>query len=160
MGEAERYGRIVEEVADLYRWLDSHLEQAPDRAGRCKACGACCDFHAYDHRLFVTGPELIYLAAKLGTSALKEMPSGRCPYLQNDRCTVHPYRFAGCRIFCCRGDRDFQSDLTETVLRRLKRIGERFQLPYRYQDLAAALNCFAIDTCQSAETPCPADREG
>ncbi len=143
VGEPERRRRLVAEVAALYDWLDEQLRQDPVRAGQCKACGACCDFTAYDHRLFVTPPELMFLAARLNATRLKPMLSGQCPYQQDGRCTVHEHRFAGCRIFCCHGAADFQSDLSEAVLRRLKTLCEEFQVPYRYQDLATALGAFA-----------------
>ena len=73
---------------------------------------------------------------------LKTMPTGRCPYQQGPKCTVHEHRFAGCRIFGCDGDPDFQSELSEEALRRLKALCEEFQVPYRYQDLATALAGF------------------
>ncbi len=159
VGEPERRRRLLREVAALYDWLDSQLQREPQRAGRCKACGACCDFQAYDHRLFVTPPELIYLAAKLSEAKLKSMTSGRCPYQKDKACTIHGHRFAGCRIFCCNGNADFQGELSEAVLKRLKAICEEFHIPYRYQELAPALADFS-DTCRSAEAPGPADRGG
>ncbi len=142
VGKPEEYRRLVEEVAAIYSWIDSQIERHPGRAGRCKACGACCDFPAYDHRLFVTPPEMKYLAAKLGTSELKAMTAGRCPYQQGPTCTAHEYRFTGCRTFCCGGDPDFQSELSEEALRRLKALCEEFRVPYHYQDLATALGAF------------------
>jgi Fe-S-cluster containining protein len=159
VGESERYRRLLEKVAALYEWIDARREQDPARTGRCKACGACCDFPAYDHRLFITPPELAYLAAKLGVRELRPMSTGCCPYQQGTDCTVHEHRFAACRIFCCDGDPDFQSELSEEALRRLKTLCEEFQLPYRYQDLATALAGFNSGTCRSAGAPCPADRE-
>jgi Fe-S-cluster containining protein len=143
VGEPDRRRRLVAAVAALYEWLEEQLRQDPDRAGQCQACGACCDFAAYDHRLFITPPELVFLAARLNTTELEPMPSGRCPYQQEGRCTVHQHRFAGCRIFCCRGKADFQNDLSETVLRRLKTLCKEFEIPYRYQDLATALGACA-----------------
>ncbi len=145
VGAPERHRRLIAEVADLYDWIDARLSQAPDRAGRCDACGACCDFPAYDHRLFVTPPELTYLAAKLNTLALKPMTSGKCPYQQGSSCTVHEHRFAACRVFCCKGDSAFQSGLSEAVLKRLKALCERLKVPYRYQDLPAAIETFTGD---------------
>jgi Fe-S-cluster containining protein len=133
---------LIEEVAALYDWIEAQLQREASRAGRCRACGACCDFVAYDHRLFVTPPELIYLAAKLDVDRPAPMPGGRCPYQQEKRCAVHEHRFAGCRIFCCTGDAALQSDLSEAALRRLKGLCEEFQVPYRYQDLATALHAF------------------
>jgi len=131
--------RLLDEVAALYGWIEARRKQDPVRAGQCQACGACCDFPAYDHWLFVTPPELMYLAAKLGTPELKPMITGRCPYQQGTACTVHEHRFAGCRIFCCSGDPDFQSELSEEALRCLKALCEEFGISYRYRDLAAAL---------------------
>jgi Fe-S-cluster containining protein len=143
VGESERRCRLVAEVAALYEWIAAQQRQDLGRTGPCQACGACCDFSTYDHRLFVTPPELIYLAAQLDTAGLKPMLSGRCPYQHDRRCTIHEHRFAGCRLFCCGGEADFQSELSEAVLRRLKTLCEEFQVPYRYQDLAAALGTFA-----------------
>jgi len=142
VGACERHRRLIAEMADLYDWIDAQLRQDPDRAGQCSACGACCDFPAYDHRLYVTPPELMYLAAKLKATELKPMPAGRCPYQQGSNCTVHEHRFAACRIFCCKGDSAFQSELCEAVLKRLKTICDRLAVPYRYQDLPAAIETF------------------
>ena len=158
VGDPERHPRIVAEVAKLYRWIDSQLRRNPQAAGSCRACGACCDFPAYDHRLFVTPPELMYLAMKLNVARLEPMRAGRCPYQQDGRCTVHEHRFAACRIFCCAGDPAFQSQLSESAVRRLKAICERLGVPYRYQDLPSALETFTTDTCRSVGGSCPADR--
>ncbi len=206
---------------NVYTWIESQQKGEPDRAGSCNTCGACCDFPVYGHRLYVTPPELIYLAAKLNVDRLGKrqigpalrgknllarwnsggpaapgwgkntpegggatgvpqgchpelrpfhsstksnpeislkntgpiclfpshqllpMPTGRCPYQQDNRCTVHEHRFAGCRIFTCRGDPAFQAELTEAALRQLKRLCEAFRIAYRYQDLPTALNAFA-----------------
>jgi hypothetical protein len=53
--------------------------------------------------------------------------------------------FAGCRIFCCRGDADFQHRLSEAVLKKLKAICTELEIPYRYLDLTTALNTFGRD---------------
>lgn len=157
VGEPAGHRRLVEAVAAVYEWIAAQQIGQPHRAGQCNACGACCDFPAYGHRLYVTPPELIYLAAKLNVDRLEPMPAGRCPYQRDNRCTIHEHRFAGCRIFACRGDPDFQSELSEAALKRLKTLCEEFQIPYRYQDLPAALN---DGTCRSAGAPCPGDCGG
>jgi len=133
----------VEQVGRVYAWLDAQIREHPDSRGRCDACGKCCDFETFDHRLFVTPPELMYLAAKLGGEKIKPMPTGRCPYNIIVACSIYDYRFAGCRIFCCKGDKDFQSALSESALEKFKAICTEFGIPYRYLDLAAALNSFA-----------------
>lgn len=144
VGEPAGRRRLVEEVAALYDWIEEQLRQEPDRAGRCNACGACCDFLAYDHWLFVTPPELIYLAAKLNVDRLEPMPGGRCPYLRDGKCTIHKHRFVGCRTFSCTGDADFQNGLSEAALKRLKGLCDGFQIPYRYYVLPMALNTFTV----------------
>jgi Fe-S-cluster containining protein len=151
VGAPQRQRQILDEVANLYAWIDAQLALDVKRSGRCRACGACCDFATYDHRLYVTMPELMYLANGLQTSHLTMMTTARCPYQKDGKCSVHAHRFSGCRIFCCSGDAGFQGELSETVIRRLKAICERFEIPYRYAELSAALAAFSIDTCLSAE---------
>ncbi len=135
--------RLLERVAEVYDWLELQIRRSDSLSGACKCCGDCCDFNAFDHRLFVTSPELTYLAANLGAGNIKMMTAGRCPYNINGKCGVHEHRFAGCRIFCCSGDADFQSEMSEAVLARLKSICTEFRIPYRYMDLATALNGLA-----------------
>ncbi len=146
---------LVKKVAELYEWLDSEISLHSQLAGRCDACGKCCDFESYDHRLFVTPPELIYLAANQGSENIKLMPTSLCPYNISDKCTIYKYRFAGCRIFCCKADRDFQSRLSESILRKFKLICTEFQIPHLYTDLPTALNSFSANTCRLAEGFCP-----
>jgi Fe-S-cluster containining protein len=160
VGEPDRYRRLLDEIAALYDWIEAQCKEDGARTGGCQACGACCDFGTYDHRLFVTPPELMYLAAQLGTPALRLMAGNRCPYQQGPTCTVHEHRFAACRIFCCAGDPNFQSELSEEAVRRLKALCQESGVPYRYQDLATALEAFNCDTYRSAGGPCPAERAG
>ena len=135
--------RLLKRVTEVYDWLDLQIHQNSDLSGACKCCGKCCDFDVFDHRLFVTSPELMYFAASLGREDIKAMPAGLCPHNIDGKCSVHQYRFAGCRIFSCNGDADFQSALSESVLARFKSICTEFKIPYRYADLASALGGFA-----------------
>ncbi len=139
--EANR--RLLERVAEVYKWLELQVCSGGDIAGACRSCGDCCDFEGFDHRLFITPPELMYLAANLDSGTVKPMLSGRCPYNVDGKCTIYEYRFSACRIFCCNGDADFQSGLSEAILEKLKSICLEFQIPYRYADLAAGLNSLA-----------------
>lgn len=124
--------KVVEEV---YRWIDAH-----GIAHTCTGCGDCCNFTEYDHLLFVTGVELIHFAEAMGEGDIKPMENGICPYREDGKCTVYENRFAGCRIFSCRGDADFQSLLTEKALTKLRSIHQTFAIGYKYVDLAAGLN--------------------
>ena len=132
--------QLVERIAEIYRRLDLQIRDNGSLSGVCRACGKCCDFDDFDHRLFVTTPELIYLVSKLGDENIKPMNAGRCPYNINGKCSIYEYRFAGCRIFCCKGDAGFQSGLSESVVNEFKSACVEFKIAYRYLDLAAALN--------------------
>jgi len=136
-------GQLLKKVAEVYDWLDLQIRESTRLAGVCDACGKCCDFESFDHRLFVTPPELMYLAANLGAENIRPMTTSRCPYNIGGKCTVYEYRFAGCRIFCCKADTDFQSRLSESALKKFKSICTEFRVPYRYNDLPTALNSFA-----------------
>lgn len=131
--------QLLKRVAEIYEWLDQQVRNNDDMSGHCDGCGKCCDFDAFDHRLFVTPPELMYLTANLGGENVKPMPNGQCPYNIDGKCTVYEYRFIGCRIFSCKGNVDFQSGLSESALKKLKSLCTEFQIAYRYTDLATAL---------------------
>jgi len=138
---------LLQKVAEIYTWLDTQIRDNNKLTGQCNACGKCCDFaspdQGFDHRLFVTSPELMYLTANLGAENIKSMPTNRCPYNIDGKCTVYEYRFASCRIFYCKADVDFQGELSESALEKLKSLCTEFQIPYHYTDLADALNSLA-----------------
>jgi Fe-S-cluster containining protein len=133
--------QLLNEVAALYDWLDGQASRHIRPDSLCSACGKCCNFKQFGHLLFVTGPELMYLSAKLGKK-LKQMSDGICPYNKLGNCTVYDFRFSGCRIYNCNADKDFQSFLSESALKKLKSICERFDIPYKYTDLKTALESF------------------
>lgn len=126
---------IAASVREVYDWIDHEIA---NDTSTCDQCGKCCDFDAYDHRLYVTSPEMVYFTANAGS--VKPMPNGTCPYQVDCKCTVHPYRFAGCRIFLCDGDSDLQSRLSERAIGKFKDICQKFDLEYYYTDLKIALN--------------------
>jgi hypothetical protein len=131
--------KIAEQVNDLYTWIDEQIQANITQAGICRACGDCCDFTAYDHRLYVTSAELIAFAETLGQDRILTLSQGVCPYQTQKKCSMHPYRFSACRIFCCHGDPDFQAQLSEQALEHLKAICIQNDLPYRYMELKAGL---------------------
>ena len=132
---------LTKTVADIYQWLDDQLGQDD----KCQACGKCCDFESFGHKLFVTSPEMIYLASKL-TEPLKPMIKEKCPYNQpNGKCQIYQYRFVGCRIFNCKTDTDLQNQLSEEAINKLKSICTNFQVPYRYRHLSDAFKNHAVN---------------
>ncbi|MCI0499028.1 MAG: hypothetical protein L0Y36_05035 [Planctomycetales bacterium] len=129
------HSQIIKEVDDSYRWID---EQAAGLGLSCRACGGCCDFERFGHRLYVTTPELIYFQQFLGAD-IKPMTAGVCPYRIDGKCSVYPYRFSGCRIFQCKGDEEKQNAFSERVIRHFKTLCSECDIPYRYVYLQAGL---------------------
>jgi hypothetical protein len=132
-----RGAEIAAAVAEVYAWIDSRTAAW---AVSCRACGRCCDFEQFDHRLFVTSVELTYFHGRLSSTQRKPMTGGGCPHRADGMCAVYDARFAGCRIFSCSGRADEQNRLSEEAIARLKQIGEKFDVPYAYIDLKTALN--------------------
>lgn len=133
---------LLAEMDRLYHDLDAKLADVNDPA-RCRACGNCCDFESFGHKLYLTTPELLYFAYHVGRP-FKPMTSGVCPWRVKGRCSVYPYRFAGCRIFQCKGNASLQSDLTETTLTELKQLCQKYSVPYLYIDLKTAIGTAAV----------------
>jgi Fe-S-cluster containining protein len=132
---------LIQKVSELFRWIEEQIQTPPSEIkNSCNTCGNCCDFDAYGHRLYITPPERIYLVEQIGEENIKPMTTGRCPYQVDNKCSIHPHRFASCRIFFCRGDKTMQSDLSEETLKRLKAICDEFGIPYRYTDIKTTLN--------------------
>jgi Fe-S-cluster containining protein len=129
---------VTDTVTDIYKWIDSVIEA--DNSSLCQACGNCCDFKTFGHRLYVTTPEMVYFANSLPPSDLKPMSTGLCPYNIEGKCTVYTRRFAGCRIFSCRGNSDLQSQLSEQAIQKFKNLCNNLDIPYRYVELSVALN--------------------
>ena len=130
--------KLLKEIEKLYEWLDSQISDK--LSSECEACGKCCDFISYDHRLYVTVPEIMYLAVNPSVDFPKTMETGICPYNKEGKCTVYEFRFSGCRIFNCKADPDIQSELSESTLRKLKAIHTKYKITYRYMELSSALN--------------------
>ena len=127
---------ISKAVDQVYRWIES---QGIDHT--CAGCGNCCNFTKYDHLLFVTSVELTHFAEAIGPENIKPMQNGICPYMAEGKCTVYKSRFAGCRIFQCKGNDEQQSEVMEKALAKLKQIGEEFGVDYLYMDLTRGLEC-------------------
>ncbi len=135
---------IIDEVEKIYNWIDRQIKANVTENDRCDGCGKCCDFEKFGHKLYITSPELIYFKMRIGANNLKTMPTGICPYQVDNKCTVHAHRFAGCRIFFCKADEDFQSKLSEEAILKFKKICKDRDIPYEYTELARSLNSLAL----------------
>ena len=134
--ETAKDKEVIRRVEKIYKWLDEQLAAKFD----CDTCGNCCDFESFGHRLYVTPPEMMYFADKLGSKNIRRMTTSRCCYQVEGKCSVYPHRFAACRIFCCKGDSDFQNQLAETALKKFKMLCNEFKITYCYVDLPTALS--------------------
>jgi len=129
---------IAESVAAIYESIDLGATQA---GTGCEQCGKCCNFETFGHRIFVTSPEMVYFTHNI-KEPLKSAEDGRCPYNIDGQCSVYEHRFATCRVFYCKGNADLQNKLTESAIRDLKSICEKFGITYRYTDLTTALGAY------------------
>jgi hypothetical protein len=137
----EKKSDLAKAVEEVYGWIDAKNAK---RGASCNACGQCCCFESYGHRLFVTGVELEHFAEVVGRENVKAMAAGMCPYKEGLKCMAHGHRFAGCRIFTCTGDADVEGRLSEEAIAKFKAIGEKFKVAYRYVELGAGLDSFDV----------------
>jgi Fe-S-cluster containining protein len=56
---------LLKKIDEVYDWMDRQIRGNSNLAGACTKCGKCCDFDSFDHHLFVTTPEVMYLAEHL-----------------------------------------------------------------------------------------------
>jgi Fe-S-cluster containining protein len=138
------------------------------RKPRCDASGRCCHFEAFGHRLYVTGLEAAYTLSRLpATSSPAGVPpvsttpqsvsppvlnlpllhsarqSGACPFLRGTLCTVHAIKPLACRTYYCDPTaQEWQHDLTERLLARIRALHERHAIEYRYGEWRAMLELF------------------
>ena len=139
MGRLSILSQIIQEVDAVYQCLD---EQLAKMDSSCRACGDCCDFESFGHKLYVTTPELVYFQHFLNP---KEMKTDVCPYRIEGKCTVYPYRFSGCRIFSCKGDTEKENALCEQAIRKFKARCNEYSIPYQYVYLRAGLDILRSD---------------
>ena len=125
--------RILAQMHELYLNLDNTIAAA---AAQCDNCGKCCDFGSFGHRLYVTTLEILYFLNGRNPNKLQSIPKGRCPYQLPTGCDMRNHRPAGCRIFYCNSlDADYQNELTEQVLNRLRQMHQSLGAVYYYADL-------------------------
>lgn len=128
----------------LFRELDDQVRQ---RGPVCWASGLCCDFEAFDHKLYATGLEIAWLLAKLPWQVRVDedwskrlTPTGKCPLQIGGLCGVQTLRPLGCRIFFChRASQPWQHEMYEQFLARLRQLHTELDLPYRYMEWRAGL---------------------
>ncbi|PKL47368.1 MAG: hypothetical protein CVV39_05795 [Planctomycetes bacterium HGW-Planctomycetes-1] len=142
--------KICKQVSQIYDWLDSQIKSMNVE---CQTCGKCCNFDAFGHKLFITTPELLYFKKNIVISsevpinrdgAEKSIQKNICPYLKDGKCAARNFRFAGCRIFFCKADSEKINKLSEQAIEKFKTLCDEYNFPYRYVNLATALNKFDL----------------
>ena len=106
----------------------------------CINRGLCCRFGEYGHKLYVTDVELDFFIAQRGANVLPVASGEACPYQLDGKCTAREERPLGCRIFFCDPDaQSWQPAEYERFLARLKELGRKHGVAYRYREWLSAL---------------------
>lgn len=118
----------------------------------CHASGRCCHFNTHGHRLYVTGLEVAYLAVNLseiqrgnlkhpeGRTALLELDG--CPFQIEEKCSVHPLRPLGCRVYYCDPNAQaWQNPAYELYLSDLRTLHDMNAIEYEYIEWRYGLAC-------------------
>ncbi len=130
--------------------LDELVRATHARQPICNASGRCCHFEEFGHRLYVTGFETAWLIRQLPPDSPLTRESldaaiarGGCPFQHGTRCTVHPLRPLGCRVyFCDPTAQAWQQEIYESLLRSLRSLHDRHAIPYEYGEWRALLANF------------------
>jgi Fe-S-cluster containining protein len=144
---------VDQQLRELFKKLDGAVAA---RGPTCWTSGNCCRFDSYGHQLFVTGLELVWFLnqpvvlsqldhsrtgqqAALSDNPLAILsqpgPGGACPFQIDNLCSTHAVRPLGCRVFFCQqGTQDWQQDLYEQFLNRLRDLHTQHDIAYHYFD--------------------------
>ena len=130
------------------------------RGPSCWASGRCCNFEQHGHRLYVTGLEAAWCVTKLPEIAATRRENfaeptlrlpvlqaaaerGGCPFQVNNLCGVHGIKPLGCRVyFCDRSAQEWQMELSERLIGRVRAIHDEFGVEYRYGEWREMLRRF------------------
>lgn len=139
---AARRPDIADALEAVYQII---ADQVAARRPVCVSSGRCCHFEAHGHRLYTTGLEAAYTVARLDAAPQAAdvhaaLDRGDCPFLRDERCTIHDIKPSGCRIyFCDPAARGWQPILSERTLAMIRELHDRHQLPYRYGEWRSML---------------------
>ncbi len=140
--DAARTAVISDMLGALYQSLDDAIAV---REPTCWASGKCCDFDAYGHRLYVTGLEIAWVVQQLAAhghdaKAITVDLRGACALQIDGKCSVHPIRPLGCRIyFCQEGTEAWQQRIYEQFQSLLRTFHQTHGLAYRYMEWRVGL---------------------
>ena len=119
-------------LSALYREIDLELRRL---GAPCEACGRCCRFTEFGHRLWLTNLEADYLCARHGRRAAVE--PGVCAYLDGTSCSARDGRSLACRTFHCGLPAGVVEEITNRYFERLREIARAAGLSLEYVDSPA-----------------------
>lgn len=130
---------IARELESVFAATAAEIEA---RGPACWASGRCCNFEKTGHRLYVTGLEAAYAIGRLSSDhsitpedVARAVTDGGCPFQAANLCGIHAIKPLGCRVyFCDRSAQQWQQELSELMLARIRALHERFDVPYRYAE--------------------------
>jgi hypothetical protein len=137
------------ELRRLYAELDA---DAAALGGRCDRSGRCCRFADFGHRLYLTSVERELFLDGVDPATLP-LRDGVCPFLTADEagrptCGNRDHRALGCRLYFCNLlDPAPMHAVYEKYHERIKRLGERFGVEYRYGELIEMVRRARADRC-------------
>lgn len=120
-----------------------------ERRPVCVSSGRCCHFERWGHALWLTGLEVAWCLRQVpsvptASEVDDAMRRGDCPFLREEKCSVHWARPLGCRAFFCDGAGEgWQEALLESWHGRVRALHERLAIPYRYDEWRRLLRAFA-----------------
>ena len=131
---------LLNALRDLYTRLDADLARLPVT---CNVCGRCCHFADFDHVLYLSNAETMYLCHD---GVPQAGGANACPFLDGPRCAAHERRALGCRTFSCdRRHRDALQSLYEIYHREIKRLADGAGTPWNYAPLAVQIEAARAD---------------
>ena len=129
--------QLLADMRGLYQEVDATTTA---HSSVCVNRGLCCKFGEFGHKLYVTDVELSYFLAGQGGTARPVEDVAACPYQVAGQCTAREHRPLGCRIFFCDpAAQGWQGPEYERFLEKLKHLGRRHGVAYRYREWLSAL---------------------
>lgn len=137
--------------AAMERIYDDVRREIEARGPACWASGRCCNFEKAGHRLYVTGVEAALTVRGISRSGSggvaltaasldHAVARGGCPFQRGNLCGAHEHRPLGCRVFFCdRSAQQWQQELCERALTRVRATHELHGVPYHYGEWRAML---------------------
>lgn len=146
--DASTQGPALDQLESVYADLRTRTAL---RRPICRSSGRCCNFDAWGHRLYVTGLEAAYAWVRLERARRPTIEvitsaraSGGCPFQSGTLCSIHEIKPLGCRVYFCDQTSDqWQQEVTEQMLARLRAVHESMGLGYIYAEWRELLEALA-----------------